>query len=143
MGCSHAKCRRCGDGICYPIAKYRCTAISINDGTKTAEQIKRWGRRVESHPIMKYAVAGTVVPENQRTICPGGWVSTSVAKKGAPPAGQRKSSDYVWCQYYSFVACDQCIEPEFKTILTHFPEGWVDGGITISDTGPWPEQIEL
>lgn len=128
---------------CRSIAKYRGTAILIEDGTKTKQQKFEWASKVESHPIMKYAVAGIAVPDETRQKFGPGWAGTTVPRDGVSKDKELDREDFIGCHHYSFVACDNCIEPEFASVLAYFPEGWTDKGFKTAWIGPFDERISL
>lgn len=47
------------------------------------------------------------------------------------------------CHHYTFVACDECIQPEHVSAFTYFPDGWEMTVFKTKRYGPYEEEINF
>ena len=117
-----ADCPHCEKKEKKTILKYRGSVKNLFDFEDYDEATRNWEIDERIDQLTKYAVH------------PGPYPSSTSMGKG---------DTYKNCHHYTFVACDECIQPEHAPAFTHFPDGWEMTVFKSKHYGPYEEEINF
>lgn len=121
-----ADCPHCSTDERKTILKYR-GSVKYETEPSDYEALKDWKIDKRIKQLSRYS------PGYQ-------WASTCKYEKDPGEERARRVKDLY---YYSFVACDECIQPEHTPAFTHFPDGWEMKVFKTKKYGPYDEEINF